>query len=213
MLKKTNYFDDSTTIKPDEYCGTSYASKLLRLSVGTIQALAEKNEIHAWKTKGGHRRISMDSIREYQIKHNISIPKNNLQQDDCLRVLLVEDDDVAREMLQSICNNATISVDCTAMSSGMEALIDIASIQPHVLITDLDMPGIDGFELLRILRQNSNFENMAILALSALSSNEIEARGGLSKDCIYMPKPIKADWFNGFFAGVMVCNPGKQKTA
>ena len=51
---------------PEDYCGTTYAAKLLGLSVGTIQTLVEKNELQAWKTQGGHRRISMPSIREYQ---------------------------------------------------------------------------------------------------------------------------------------------------
>ena len=32
----------------DEYCGTSYAAKLLNLSVGSIQSLVEKNELFAW---------------------------------------------------------------------------------------------------------------------------------------------------------------------
>jgi excisionase family DNA binding protein len=50
----------------DEYCGTSYAAKLLNLSVGTVQTLVEKNELTAWKTQGGHRRISIQSIRDYQ---------------------------------------------------------------------------------------------------------------------------------------------------
>lgn len=211
MLKKINYSNNLSIEEADEFCGTSYASKILGLSVGTIQSLVEKKEIIAWKTQGGHRRISMDSIREFQRKYNISTSGNEIHQDDRIRVLLVEDDDISREMLRSICDNASIPVDCTAMSSGMEALIDINSIQPHILITDLDMPGIDGFELLRILRQNSKFDNMIILALSALTGDEVEKRGGLLKDCIYMPKPMKADWFYGFFAGVMVSNSGKQK--
>jgi len=48
----------------DDYCGTTYAAKLLGLSVGTVQSLVERNELHAWKTQGGHRRISMPSIRD-----------------------------------------------------------------------------------------------------------------------------------------------------
>jgi len=53
----------STPERPEDYCGTTYAAKLLGLSVGTIQTLVEKAELQAWKTQGGHRRISMQSIR------------------------------------------------------------------------------------------------------------------------------------------------------
>lgn len=197
---------------PENYCGTSYAAKLLGLSVGTVQTLVEKHELKAWKTQGGHRRISMRSIQDFHHKNKMVPPRHEPQLDVRLRVLLVEDDDITRETLRGICDRASMPVDCTAMSSGMEALIDIASIQPHVLITDLDMPGLDGFALLRILALNPQFENMAILVLSGLTSEEVQTRGGLPEGCYYMPKPVKADWFNGFFAGVMVGAMRKPKT-
>lgn len=198
---------------PENYCGTSYAAKFLGLSVGTIQTLVEKQELQAWKTQGGHRRISMQSIEDFQKRSNMGLQKSTAQNDPRLRVMLVEDDDITREILLGICDNSFLPVDCTAVTSGMEALIDIASIQPHVLITDLNMPGIDGFELLRILRQNPQFQKMAIIALSALTPDQIQNRGGLPKGSIFMSKPIKADWFNGFFAGLMVTELDQQKLA
>ncbi|MFM7009868.1 MAG: response regulator [Betaproteobacteria bacterium] len=186
----------------EDYCGTTYAAKLLGLSVGTIQTLVEKNELQAWKTQGGHRRISMPSIREYQRKHNMLTTAADAR-DNRLRVLLVEDDPVTREMLRDFCNRCAMPVDCTAMSSGLEALIDIASIQPDVLIADLNMPGVDGFELLRTLRNNPQFNKMTSLVVSALSPEEIEARGGLPEGTIFMAKPVNMHWFNGFFAAMM----------
>ncbi len=186
----------------EDYCGTTYAAKLLGLSVGTIQTLVEKNELQAWKTQGGHRRISMPSIREYQRKHNMLTTPTDAR-DNRLRVLLVEDDPVTREMLRDFCNRCVMPVDCTAMSSGLEALIDIASIQPDVLIADLNMPGVDGFELLRTLRNNPQFNKMTNLVVSALSAEEIESRGGLPEGTIFMAKPVNMHWFNGFFAAMM----------
>jgi len=198
--------------KPENFCGTSYAAKLLGLSVGTVQTLVENRQLKAWKTQGGHRRISMQSIRDFHQQHSMESPHHAPPENKRLRVLVVEDDAITRDMLRSICDSASMPVDCTAMSSGMEALIDIASIRPHVLITDLDMPGIDGFELLRILGLNPQFANMAILVLSVLTSDEVKARGGLPEGCYFMPKPVKADWFNGFFAGVTVGALRKSKT-
>jgi len=191
----------------EDYCGTTYAAKLLGLSVGTIQTLVEKNELQAWKTQGGHRRISMPSIREYQRKHNMLTTAAD-GRDNRLRVLLVEDDPVTREMLRDFCNRCAMPVDCTAMSSGLEALIDIASIQPDVLIADLNMPGVDGFELLRTLRNNPQFNKMTCLVVSALSSEEIESRGGLPEGTIFMAKPVNMHWFNGFFAAMMAGRQG-----
>jgi excisionase family DNA binding protein len=193
---------NTTPDTPEDYCGTTYAAKLLGLSVGTIQTLVEKNELLAWKTQGGHRRISMPSIREYQRKHNMLTIQSE-PRDTRLRVLLVEDDAVTREMLRGYCNRSSMPVDCTAMSSGLEALIDISSIKPDILITDLAMPGVDGFELLRTLHQNPNFNRMTTLVLTALTSEEIENRGGLPEGSIFMAKPINMDWFNGFFTAFL----------
>jgi excisionase family DNA binding protein len=193
---------NTTPDTPEDYCGTTYAAKLLGLSVGTIQTLVEKNELQAWKTQGGHRRILMPSIREYQRKHNM-LTLHTEPRDHRLRVLLVEDDAVTREMLRGYCNRSSMPVDCTAMSSGLEALIDIASIKPDVLITDLEMPGVDGFELLRTLRQNAYFNRMTTLVLSALTPEEIDARGGLPEGTLFMSKPINMDWFNGFFTAFL----------
>ena len=79
----------------------------------------------------------------------------------------------------------------------------MASIQPDVLIADLNMPGVDGFELLRTLRNNSQFSKMSCLAVSALTQEEINARGGLPEGVIFMPKPLSMHWLNGFFAAIM----------
>lgn len=187
-----------------DYCGTTYAAKLLGLSVGTIQMLVEKDELRAWKTQGGHRRISLASIKEYQLKYNPIIQSKDVDKNNRLRVLLVEDDAVTRSMLLGFFESEHLPIDCTAMASGMEALIDIASFQPDVLISDLGMPGIDGFELLRTLRQNPMFDRMAILVLTALTTDEIQNRGGLPEGSIYKQKPVKVEWFDGFFAGIKV---------
>ncbi len=198
----------------EDCCGTSYAAKLLGLSIGTIQGLVEKNELQGWRTQGGHRRISMQSINSYLKKYNIYQEQTSSSP---LRVLIVEDDKITRDMLTGHCERADLSIDCTAMSSSMEALIDISSLQPDLLITDLDMPGINGFELLRILRNNPHFDNMMIVVLSAMSIQEIQELGQLPTDSIVMTKPVKAGWFDGLFAGIKlikkpkVSKPTKEK--
>lgn len=186
----------------ENYCSTTHAARLLGLSVGTIQTLVEKNELQAWKTQGGHRRISLPSILQYQRRQNM--PQiTATKADQRLKVLAVDDDPVAREMLKNFATHSDMSLDCTIMGSGLEALIDMTSIQPDVLIADLNMPGVDGFELFRTLRNNSQFSKMSCLAISALTQEEINARGGLPEGVIFMPKPLSTHWLNGFFAAII----------
>lgn len=194
--------EPAPSLPSDDYCGTTYAAKLLGLSVGTVQSLVEKNELHAWKTQGGHRRISMVSIRDYQRKHNMPLSRDESHPPQ-LKVMAVDDDPVMLEMLRQFALHCPFPVDLSTMSSGLEALIDIASIQPNVLIIDLNMPDVNGFEVLRRLRGNVQFDNMSCLAVSALTSEDIEARGGLPEGVVFMPKPLKAQWLNGFMVAIL----------
>ncbi len=187
----------------DTHCGTGYAAKVLGMSVGTIQKLVAKNELQAWKTRGGHRKITIASLEEYQRRFE-QISHQSPSKDGQLRVLLVEDDAVTRQMVQGYCNNAPLPIHCTAIASGMEAMIRITDIQPDLLITDLDMPGIDGFELLHLLRQNPRFDPMAVMVLTALTPKEIQARGQLPQGTVCISKPAKASWFHGFFSGILM---------
>ena len=146
----------------DEYCGTSYAAKLLNLSVGTVQTLVEKNELEAWKTQGGHRRISIQSIRDYQ--NRASLAPNAMYQDGKrLKVMVVEDDDLTRTMFQMHFDQWDLSIDTTITASAVEALLDISVLKPQVLLTDLRMPGIDGVEMLRQLNTHPLFAKLVTL--------------------------------------------------
>lgn len=196
----------------DDYCGTTYAAKLLGLSVGTVQSLVERNELHAWKTQGGHRRISMPSIRDYQRKHNMPLASDEHQSPQ-LTVLAVDDDPLVLEMLRHFALNCQFPVDLTTVSSGLEALIDIASINPNVLIVDLNMPDVDGFEVLRKLRSNVQFDKMSCLAVSALTPEEVEARGGLPEGVVFMPKPLKTQWLNGFMVAILATQQASKLKA
>ncbi len=193
---------DNPKESAEDFCGTSYAARLLDLSVGTVQALVKRGELHAWKTGGGHRRISMQSILEYQKQHNMK-GLSALAQEAQLKVLVVEDDALLREMFKNMVKQWMLPIDCTVMASGMEALIDISSIHPDVLITDLNMPGVDGFELLRTLRANPSFADIFFLTLTDLSEFEVTERGGLPEHTVYLKKPVDNGWFNGYFVALL----------
>ncbi len=186
----------------DGYCGTSYAAKVLGISVGTVQGLVEKNDLRAWKTQGGHRRISLQSIQEYQRRHNLSQASSS-SAEDCLRVLVVEDDENTRLMLQANFEKWGLPIDAVMYASAMEALLDMPSLQPQVLLTDLRMPNVDGFQFLKTLSQHALFSSLAIVAITGMTAKEVQAKGGLPDGVQLLQKPIDLDWLRGFFDALM----------
>jgi excisionase family DNA binding protein len=186
----------------DEYCGTSYAAKLLNLSVGSIQSLVEKNELMAWKTQGGHRRISLQSIYQYQSQANLS-PKLPAQPGKYLKVMVVEDDANTRAMYQAHFDNWDLPIDAVMQVSAIEALLDIPVVKPQVLMADLRMPGIDGVEMLRQLSAHPQFTKMSVIVITGLSNDEIAAYGELPTGTHVLHKPVDMGWLKGYFQALM----------
>ncbi|MDB5892060.1 MAG: hypothetical protein JWP47_2891 [Polaromonas sp.] len=215
-MTKPKSFEDaisSADFSSDDYCGTSYAAKLLGLSVATVQSLVEKGEIEAWKTLGGHRRIALHSINAYLAKNSPRQTRADIDPRGRLRVLLVEDDDATRELYRCELESWNLPIDCTWMPSALEALMDIASMRPDLLITDLSMPGVDGLEMLKVLKRNQQLADMQIMVISGLPPEAIEARGGLPPHAHHLTKPVNFDWLQGYVTAMVTANAKWRSTA
>jgi DNA-binding response OmpR family regulator len=95
------------------------------------------------------------------------------------RVLVVDDDQDIRESLAQILTEE--GFDVTSASNGAEALEQIARRAPDVMLLDLMMPVVTGWEVLEVLRRQDRNPELPIVVLSA-----VEAHGGTA----YIQKPI-----------------------
>ena len=209
MLTKPKSFESAIVaadFSSEDYCGTSYAARLLGLSVATVQSLVEKGEIEAWKTLGGHRRIALKSINAYIAKNSPQLARIDTDPKSRLRVLLVEDDEATRDLYQIQFDDWDLPVDCTWMPSALQAMMDIASMQPDLLITDLTMPGVDGIEMLKTLKRNQNLVRMQIVVISGLSPDAVASRGGMPEHAHLMQKPINFEWLHGYLTALVAAN-------
>ena len=84
--------------------------------------------------------------------------------------------------------------------------MDIASMRPDLLITDLSMPGVDGIEMLKALKRNQQLADMQIIVISGLPAEAIAARGGLPLHAQLLQKPVNFDWLHGYISALVVAN-------
>ena len=75
-------------------------------------------------------------------------------------------------------------------SGGQEALDAVTQEKPDLILLDLMMPGIDGFEVIRRIRENPATEDIQIVILSALNSNEDVVKGFNAGANDFIMKPI-----------------------
>jgi CheY-like chemotaxis protein len=81
------------------------------------------------------------------------------------RILLVEDNELNRDMLSRRLMRRGYQVDLAA--DGKEGLQMAEAITPDLILLDLSLPGMDGWEVLRQLKQHSQMKNIPVVALTA----------------------------------------------
>lgn len=94
-------------------------------------------------------------------------------------------------------------MDVRYMEHGLDALVEVGREPPDLLIADLRIPGIDGFEMIRRLRDNPLASEVAIVVVSALSEKEIEVEGGLPDDVTVYRKPIPFHELRGYIQALI----------
>ena len=75
-------------------------------------------------------------------------------------------------------------------ANGQQALDAVAAKKPDLILLDLMMPGIDGFEVLRRLKENPDTADIRVVILSALNSNEDVVKGYNMGANDFIMKPI-----------------------
>jgi len=90
-------------------------------------------------------------------------------------VLIVEDSITTRALLKNIMQTAGYYVHTA--TDGLDALIKIRSYQYDVVLSDIEMPRMNGFELIENIRNDKNMKDLPVVLITALASKEDQARG------------------------------------
>jgi len=104
------------------------------------------------------------------------------------KILVVDDDELVLIAIQELLTPLGFSV--TALSSGLEALEKVSNHQFDLVILDVSMPEMTGFEVCQRVRQMETYTEIPILMLTARSGEEDKQRGMEAGANLYLPKPI-----------------------
>lgn len=105
------------------------------------------------------------------------------------KVILVADDSPTIRKFVSISLKVK-GYEIIQVADGMQALEVLPSEQIDLVITDLNMPNIDGFELIKTIRSNEDYKELPIIILSSLSANEDIEKGIQCGADAYLLKPF-----------------------
>jgi excisionase family DNA binding protein len=174
--------------KNPDFCSTSEAAELLGVSLRTVQLWVESGVLKAWKTAGGHRRVVRSTVdallgqRDQVLLQATTASK--------FRILVVEDESDLRRLYQMTLASWDLPIEVVTASDGFEGLVQIGASRPDMVISDLNMPGMDGFRMIRNLMANPEYQSLNMAVVTALSEADIADRGGLPEGVTVFPKPV-----------------------
>jgi len=114
------------------------------------------------------------------------------------KVLVVDDDPSLLRLYELEMGGWGLPLDIIKAGDGFDALLKIGRHQPDLLISDLNMPGMDGFRMVSTLRADPLRKHLRIIVISGLDGNTIAALG-LPDDIPVFGKPVQ---FAGLHAKV-----------
>ena len=176
------------------FCTTREAAALLGVSLSTAQNWAESGLLESWKTEGGHRRISRESVQKLIADPIVNGMHKPLDQAavsglQALQILVVEDDPLLLKLYKARLSAWKIPTVVETASDGFEGLVKVGLQRPDLLITDLQMPHIDGFQMINSLAQIADCSTMQIVAVTGLSIQDI-ASSALPTTVRVFTKPV-----------------------
>jgi excisionase family DNA binding protein len=169
--------------------GTVEIARMLGVSPTTAVNWIRAGRMPAYRTPGGHRRVRREDLVKFVEENGFPMP--GILCEKRLRVLIVDDDPGVRELLAESFVELTEDddVEVATAADGTTGLIEVGRFKPTVLVLDILLPGIDGFEVLRRLKEHTEI-SPRVLAISGSRDPEVgpkAIRVGAEK---FFPKPI-----------------------
>lgn len=183
---------------------TSEVAKRLGVSLRTVQLWVEAGILPAARTPGGHRRIPGTAVEALALSTGLAerfgahaasaaVPTTPPSVRGPFDVLLVEDNADLRNLWIITLEQLGSQIQLRVADTGYTAMLQIGQRKPDLLITDLMLPGLDGFEMIRTLERSDAFAGLRILAITSLGPDDVRRRGGLPSSTDILHKPIRPD--------------------
>ncbi|MFP4225239.1 MAG: response regulator [Desulfobacterales bacterium] len=142
------------------------ASKYCSVSPKTIINWIESGLIKAYKTPGGHRRINRKDLIAFMENQGMPLPEKEVETGR-IKILVVDDDPIIVESIVQALEEDEYDYEVISAADGFEAGIQVSHFQPDLLILDIMMPDIKGFDVCQKVKSNPETKDTKIIVLSA----------------------------------------------
>ncbi len=173
-------------IKRDEILTIPQAAKYCAVDRMSMWRWVKAGNIRVSVTPGGHHRILREDLEAFLIEKGMyplaqkQFPRK--------KILIVDDDVSIQRVLSKMLTD--LKYETAVASDGFEAGIKVVQFKPDLIILDLIMPGMDGFEVCKLIRANSATAHIKILTFTGYDTEENREKILRAGADAYMAKPV-----------------------
>jgi excisionase family DNA binding protein len=184
------------------------ASQYCKVSPQTIVNWINIGMLKAYRTAGGHRRIVKADLDEFLERYNMpafgsSSFTSGKERTGARKILVVDDDPVIVETITAALEEDPHKYEVLSAADGFEAGIQVSRFNPDLVILDLRMPNINGYEVCRALKKSSYTNHVKIIILSAFLDDESTLKLLKSGADLCLSKPFPLDMLKEEIAQIL----------
>jgi len=172
--------------------GTYHLAKLCHVSPMTIGRWIKDGKLPAFKTAGGQSRIWTKDAVALLRRLDIPFPPE-LEAAGQLRILVVDDEASVRGVLLRYLKGFFPEAELLEAADGFQAGKLVAGNLPGIVILDLNLPGVDGFEVLRSIKSDPRLKEIKVLAITGYHVAEWKQRALDAGADAFLPKPVEGE--------------------
>lgn len=167
---------------------TGRVAAAFQVTIPTVKRWIREGHLKAFQTAGGHYRITEQELEHFRTTRNFPVIPTGSE--EVPRVLVVDDD---LSLLSMLSDSLTLAgrYKIEVASDGYEGLIKVGSFHPHVLILDVRMPGLDGFQVCRRVKAEPGSRATRILVMTGHIQDDTETLAMDAGADAFLAKPAQ----------------------
>jgi CheY-like chemotaxis protein len=143
-------------------------ARMLDVYPTTVADWADSGKLKAFNTPGGHRRVLQPDLVKFLRRHKMPLPDGLAPA--AIKILVVDDDPVILELVTGLLKSVKKGYKIFTAADGFEAGRLLGLHDPQLVVLDLKLPGIDGFEVCRQIKEQHS--RTRVLAITGYDNEE-----------------------------------------
>lgn len=169
---------------------TGEVANFCNVTINAVKKWIASGKLGAFRTPGGHYRVNREDFETFVGKFKLDIKDKIFP--NRRKILIIDDERDIVEFIKAAIESLDMGCTVETAGDGYEALIKVGDFKPELMVMDLRMPKIDGFEVCRRIKGDQNTRDIKILAVTAYGKEDIDKILECGADyCLSKPLKLK----------------------